>query len=156
MKLLDVRGELRREHRKSYVPFTFEVPASTAALRVLMQYDPGGDDPHGLQTLQIFDPNGFRGAGHRFAPDQIVEIGVSRATPGFVPGAIPAGQWTVEVDFQPLLQARWSSLSPARGSRLSGVDTVSSQAASAHGRAWARDRGGASDNGGPPDRGLSG
>lgn len=98
MQLLEAKGALRREDRKSYRPHAFQVPPGTAALRIAFHYDRGGDDPHSLVTLQLFDPRGFRGAGHRFAPRQTIEIGERRATPGFVPGSVGAGEWTIEVD----------------------------------------------------------
>ncbi len=98
MNLLETAGALTRENRKSYIPHAFRVPAGASALRIEFRYDRGGLDPHSLMTLQLFGPRGFRGAGHRFAPRQTVEIGVGRATPGFVPGAIEAGEWVIEVD----------------------------------------------------------
>ena len=98
MKLLEAAAALTREDRKTYRPHVFVVPAGTRALRIEFRYDRGGEDPHSLMTLQLFDPAGFRGAAHRFAPRQTVWIGESRATPGFVPGTIPPGEWTIEVD----------------------------------------------------------
>ncbi len=98
MQLLEAKGSLIRADRKSYRPHAFIVPPDTAALRIEFRYDRGGDDPHSLMTLQLFDPAGFRGAGHRFAPRQVIEVGLNRATPGFVPGPVVAGEWTIEVD----------------------------------------------------------
>ena len=98
MRLLEATGALTRADRKSYRPHVFTVPPGSGALRIEFRYDRGGDDPHSLMTLQLFDPCGFRGAGHRFAPRQVLEIGERRATPGFVPGAIRPGKWTLEVD----------------------------------------------------------
>jgi len=98
MKLLEATAPLTREDRKSYRPHVFVVPAETRALRIDFRYDRGGDDPHSLMTLQLFDPAGFRGAAHRFAPRQTIWIGEGRATPGFVPGPIQSGQWTIEGD----------------------------------------------------------
>ena len=98
MKLLEATEGLTRADRKSYRPHTFTVPPASAALRIEFRYDRGGEDPHSLMTLQLFDPRGFRGAAHRFAPRQVIEIGATRATAGFVPGPIQAGEWTIEVD----------------------------------------------------------
>ena len=98
MNLLEVAGALGRDDRKTYRPHAFHVPVGTAALRIEFRYDRGGDDPHSLMTLQLFDPQGFRGAGHRFAPRQVIEIGLDRATPGFVPGPMIEGEWIIEVD----------------------------------------------------------
>ncbi len=98
MKLLEATGALTREDRKTYRPHVFVVPAETRALRIGFRYDRGGEDPHSLMTLQLFDSAGFRGAAHRFAPRQTTWIGERRATPGFVPGPIRPGEWTIEVD----------------------------------------------------------
>ena len=60
--------------------------------------DPGQEFPHSLLTLSLFDPRGFRGAGHRYAPRQTIRLEAHRATPGFLAGPLPAGEWMVEVD----------------------------------------------------------
>jgi hypothetical protein len=98
MKLLEAAAALTREDRKTYRPHAFAVPPATRALRIGFRYDRGGEDPHSLMTLQLFDPAGFRGAGHRFAPRQTIWIGEDRATAGFVPGPIRPGGWKIEVD----------------------------------------------------------
>jgi hypothetical protein len=98
MRLLEATEGLRRADRKSYRPHAFIVPPDTTALRIEFHYDRGGDDPHSLMTLQLFDPQASRGAAHRFAPHQTIDVGATRATPGFTPGPIPSGQWTIEVD----------------------------------------------------------
>jgi len=67
-------------------------------MRLSFSYDRGGEDPPSLCTLQLFDASGFRGAAHRFAPEQTIEIDAAHATPGFVPGPIGAGDWMVELD----------------------------------------------------------
>lgn len=123
MNLLDATDGLTRSDRKSYRPHRFNVPAGTAALRIDFRYDRGGDDPHSLMTLQLFDPFGFRGAGHRFAPRQIIEIGETRATPGYVPGTIPAGDWTIEVDVHSVI-ARPDGQPNVYTLRVDGVATV--------------------------------
>ena len=51
-----------------------------------------------LLTLSLFDPHGFRGAGHRHLPRQEVLLSPAWATPGFVAGPLPGGEWTVEID----------------------------------------------------------
>jgi hypothetical protein len=97
-ELLRAEAGLRREDRKSYRRHAFTVPPGTRALEIAFTYDPGQEFPHSLLTLSLFDPRGFRGAGHRYAPRQTVRIGAARATPGFLAGPIPAGEWTIEVD----------------------------------------------------------
>ncbi len=67
-------------------------------MRLSFSYDRGGDFPHSLVTLQLFDAGGFRGAAHRFAPEQTIQIDAGHATPGFLRGPIRAGEWLAEVD----------------------------------------------------------
>ena len=98
MELLRVREPLAPPDSKSFRRHSFVVPARAHALEVAFSFDRGGELPHSLVTLSLFDPAGFRGAGHRFAPRQRIRLAPDEATPGFVPGPIPAGEWTVEVD----------------------------------------------------------
>jgi hypothetical protein len=77
----------RAESTYRYVPF--EVPPGTAAVAVTLGYDPAG----ATLDLGVFDPAGFRGwsggarAGFVITP--------SAATPGYLPGELPAGEWRV-------------------------------------------------------------
>jgi hypothetical protein len=98
VELLRRSEEIAPADSKSYRRHRFAVPAEAGALDISFAYDRGGELPHSLLTLSLFDPGGFRGAGHRFAPRQRVHVGPRTATPGFVPGPIPPGDWTVEVD----------------------------------------------------------
>ena len=91
-------GKLRREDGKSYRRHRFTVPPGAGGLEIAFSYDPGQDFPHSLLTLSLFDPAGFRGAGHRYAPRQFVRLGPREATPGFLAGPVPPGEWVVEVD----------------------------------------------------------
>ena len=58
--------------RKSYRRHPFTVPPGVEALDIAFSYDRGQEFPHSLLTLSLFDPRGFRGAGHRYAPRQAV------------------------------------------------------------------------------------
>ena len=91
-------GHLRREDRKGYRPHRFSVPPGAGGLEIAFSYDPGQEFPHSLLTLSLFDAHGFRGAGHRYAPRQTIRIEPHRATPGFLAGPVPPGEWIVEVD----------------------------------------------------------
>ena len=92
------QGTVGREDRKGYRLHRFVVPSGAEALEIAFSYDRGGELPHSLLTLSLFDPRGFRGAGHRFAPRQTIRLEPRQATPGFLAGPLPAGEWTVEVD----------------------------------------------------------
>ena len=116
MELLRWAGHLAPADSKTYRRFPFTVPATARALRIAFSYERGGDLPHNLVTLSLFDPAGFRGAAHRFAPRQQVEVAEARATPGFLPGRLPAGEWTLEVDVHCVVAP--SAAEPCRKSRF--------------------------------------
>lgn len=46
-----------------------------------------------LVTLSLFSPEGFRGAAHRQAENQLHEISTEAASYGFLKGEITKGQW---------------------------------------------------------------
>lgn len=50
-----------------------------------------------LLTLSFDDENGFRGAGHRHDPVQELRISQEEASPGLIPGTIPAGQLRITI-----------------------------------------------------------
>jgi hypothetical protein len=57
-----------------------------------------------LLTVSVDDADGvYRGAGHRHAAEQSLVIGVDRASPGFVAGALPAGEWALTVSAHTVL-----------------------------------------------------
>jgi len=92
-------GHLSAADVKRYIVHVFEVPAGAGRLSLHFSYEPervGGVE--NLLCLSLFDPSGFRGAGHRSGATQQVDIGASRATPGYRPGALPPGRWLVEID----------------------------------------------------------
>jgi hypothetical protein len=96
-------GHLRREDRKGYRQHRFPVPPGAGGLEIAFSYDPGQDFPHSLLTLSLFDPRGFRGAGHRYAPRQTIRLDSNHATPGFLAGPVPPGEWMVEVDIHSVI-----------------------------------------------------
>ena len=78
----------RAADRYHYLPV--DVPAGAPGLRVELEYDTGA----GVLDLGLFDPSGrFRGwsGGAR----QSFVVGPTRATPGYLPGELPAGTWQV-------------------------------------------------------------
>jgi len=96
-------GDLRREDRKGYRQHRFPVPPGAGGLEIAFSYDPGQEFPHSLLTLSLFDPRGFRGAGHRYAPRQTIRLEPHHATPGFLAGPLPPGEWMVEVDIHSVI-----------------------------------------------------
>jgi hypothetical protein len=130
LPLLLAEAALFPSDSKSYRRHRFRVPDGVGRLRLSFSYDPGGDEAHSLLTLSLFDPAGFRGAGHRFAPRQTIELDATGATPGFVPGPIAAGEWTAEVDVHSVVAA--AGAGPGRYElRVEGLGTRDAGAARA-------------------------
>ncbi len=90
---------------KRHIPHEFEVPNGTASLRVALEHHPhraASAEYANQVSLTLFDPNGFRGARHNNA-DQTIHLSAKRATPGYLPGEIVAGTWTVVLDTHRIL-----------------------------------------------------
>lgn len=84
---------------KQNIPFTFQVPADTTQLNIRLSFSPWRvENIYNMLTLSLFDPPGFRGAGHRHGNVHEVSINHVSATPGYRAGAIPAGEWCVVID----------------------------------------------------------
>ena len=85
--------------RKRHLPFAVQVPAGTTQLTMRLTFSPAMvDDIKNMLTLSVFDPSGWRGAGHRHGTTHEVVISAQHATHGYRAGAIQAGEWTVVVD----------------------------------------------------------
>jgi hypothetical protein len=84
---------------KKNIPFPFEVPEGTTQLTIRLSFSPWTvDNIHNMLTLSVFDPSGFRGAGHRHGDRHEVVIHQAAASPGYRAGPIPAGEWSVVID----------------------------------------------------------
>lgn len=84
---------------KKNLPFPFHLPPGTTQLNLELTLDPWlVDQIYNMLTLSLFDPTGFRGAGHRHSDDHRVLITRAKATPGYFPGPLPPGDWTAVVD----------------------------------------------------------
>jgi hypothetical protein len=84
---------------KQNIPFTFQVPPETTHITFDFTYAPiKVANILNLLTLTVFDPNGWRGEGHRHNAPYTITIGEDQTSPGFLPGSIPPGQWTVVVN----------------------------------------------------------
>ncbi len=84
---------------KRYIPHEFVVPANCGRIDIDFHYAPQRVQRiKNLLTLTVFDPHGFRGARHRSGTTHHVTLSATEATPGYFPGPLPAGTWTVEVD----------------------------------------------------------
>ncbi|MBX3013135.1 MAG: PHP domain-containing protein [Caldilineaceae bacterium] len=84
---------------KRHIPHPFTVPAECSRLTIRLHYAPrsvGGLT--NLLTLTLFDPTGFRGAGHRGGDTHDVVLTPTTATRGYLVGSLPPGEWTVQLD----------------------------------------------------------
>lgn len=84
---------------KQHIAHIVEVPPKTRSLKISLAYAPESvENIHNLLTLTVLDPGGFRGAAHRHHPNLDIAIEEAYASPGFIPGPIQPGAWTVIVD----------------------------------------------------------
>jgi hypothetical protein len=93
------QGSLTARDCKRHISHRFVVPAHAGQVRLHLRFAPyrvyGVSN---MLTLTVFDPTGFRGAGHRGGDSHQVCIGADGATPGYLPGPLPAGEWTAQID----------------------------------------------------------
>ncbi len=86
-----VTGEITGADHQTYKAIPFDVPAGVERITVRLTYDKANRT---VVDLGIFDPQRFRGwsGGTR---DRFT-LSESDATPGYLPGALPAGRWHVQ------------------------------------------------------------
>jgi hypothetical protein len=90
---------LTEKEVKQHLLHPFELPAQAIELDIILHFTPARvNNISNMLCLTLFDPLGFRGAGHRGGDTHRVQLSHSQATPGYQPGPLPAGQWTVEID----------------------------------------------------------
>lgn len=82
-------GELRRADHEHYREVPFDLPEGVTRVSVVFAYS--GKEERSVIDLGLFDPQRFRGwsggARDRFT------ISTEEATPGYLPGPLPAGRW---------------------------------------------------------------
>ncbi|MGA8740759.1 MAG: CehA/McbA family metallohydrolase [Terracidiphilus sp.] len=86
---LVLTGKITGAQNKTYFEVPFTVPTATHRISVDFQYT--GKEERATLDLGVFDPKRFRGeSGGNKSHFTISE---TDATPSYLPGAIPAGQW---------------------------------------------------------------
>jgi len=93
-------GTLTVADHKGHVPVRFDVPAGTTRLVGRFSTTPrraAGADFDNMVCLTVEGPAGMRGARHN-NPERDFVIDAAEATPGYMPGAIEPGGWTVWMD----------------------------------------------------------
>lgn len=86
-----ITGTLTRADHRQHRELTFSVPDDARRLIVEIDYERGTE--WSAIDLALFDPERFRGASG-FGKTRI-EIGLFDATPSYLPGPLPAGEWTL-------------------------------------------------------------
>ncbi len=93
-------GQLTAADHKSHVALRFEVPNGTTRLIGRFQTSPAREPGalfDNMVCLSLFGPLGPRGARHN-NPGRDFVIEASHASPGYLPGKIEPGTWTVYMD----------------------------------------------------------
>ena len=93
-------GQLTPAQHKSHVPLEFDVPAGTTRLTARFTTSPErspGEMFDNMVCLSLWGPAGPRGARHNNPVSDFV-IEATHATPGYLPGRIEPGRWTLFMD----------------------------------------------------------
>ncbi len=131
------QGTLTAQDVKRHIPHQFTVPPDCRQITLRLEFAPlRVDGIRNMITLTLFDPNGFRGAGHRGGNVHLVQVTPTLATPGYLAGPLPAGVWTAQLDTHMLLPGpactyrleimidATTSVTPETGDTLTGVGRV--------------------------------
>jgi hypothetical protein len=95
----DFEGTLTARDCKRHIPHVIHVTENNSQIEIQLHFTPKGQQRiTNMVTLTLFDPQGFRGAGHRGGNQHTVRIDAREATPGYMPGPLPAGEWVVQLD----------------------------------------------------------
>jgi hypothetical protein len=86
-----LKGELTRANYEHYTEVPFDLPAGVKRLTIRFTY--GGKEQRSVIDLGLRDPARFRGwsGGTR----DHMTLAVEDATPGYLPGPLPAGRWNL-------------------------------------------------------------
>jgi len=86
---ITLKGTITESQNNTYVEAPFNVPEGIVSITVTFRYT--GKDQHTALDLGLFDPERFRGwsGGNK---DHFT-VGTTNATPSYLPGPLPAGQW---------------------------------------------------------------
>lgn len=93
-------GTLTTADHKGHIPVSFTVPTGTTRLRGRFTASPAratGAFYDNLISISLFGPEGPRGGRHN-NPVWDFAVDAYRASPGYLPGVIEAGVWTVYLD----------------------------------------------------------
>ena len=93
------RGTLSDRDVKRHISHGFLVPEGASGIRATLSFEPAVVADHrNMICLTLYDPRTFRGARHRHGNRHVAEIRRDSATPGFLAGPLPAGDWMVHLE----------------------------------------------------------
>ncbi|WP_375248273.1 CehA/McbA family metallohydrolase [Sphingomonas sp.] len=86
-----IEGRLTRAAHERYTELPFDLPAGVVRLTIRFRY--AGKEQHSVIDLGLRDPQRFRGwsGGTRSS----MTLSTEDATPGYLPGPLPAGRWNL-------------------------------------------------------------
>ncbi|WP_431215096.1 CehA/McbA family metallohydrolase [Puia sp. P3] len=90
-QVIILKGKVERKDLHTYIERSFSLPDSVKRISVVFSYN--GKDQRTTIDIGLMDPVRFRGwsGGARNS----FTISAEDATPGYLPGALPAGKWTL-------------------------------------------------------------
>ena len=103
---LVLHGEVHPSQNQTYIEAPFAVP--TGVHRITVSFHNLGHDQHTVLDLGIADPIRFRGASG--GNKDHFTLSDTDATPSYLPGAIPEGQWKLLIavpNIRPGITSRW-------------------------------------------------
>ncbi len=107
--LLKIRQHLTPQNKVDYIRHVFTVPPNAVKVALSLTYFNEFSDSNPLKEVMfvsLHDPNGFR--GHRMFPGGRGEVTLNLwvspddSSEGGIPGALPAGEWTAQIDIRVL------------------------------------------------------
>ncbi|MCU0520038.1 MAG: CehA/McbA family metallohydrolase [Anaerolineae bacterium] len=127
--LAHFEGTLGARDCKRNIALAFTTPRDCGRMHIVFEFSPYQIDTyHNMITLTLFDPHGFRGAGHRGGARHEVTLEAGSATPGYFAGPLPSGEWVVELDTHMILPGQpvtyWLEVSVAEAGGPSAAQAV--------------------------------
>ena len=95
-----IEGSVDYQQQKQHIPHAFTVAEGATRLTIHFDYAPKfsqGEKYRNDLSLTLFDPQWARGARHN-NDDRNLTITETWATPGYLPGKLQPGVWTVWID----------------------------------------------------------
>lgn len=97
--MFEHKATLSPVQMQQHLAHSVPVPDGVTRLVIDLEYAPHITDGfRNLLTLTVFDPKEVRGEGHKHKPHEQVILSAAQATPGYTPGPIPSGEWTIIIN----------------------------------------------------------